>query len=155
MEKWKQIKGFEELYDVSTMGNVINVRNGRLLKPMVTDKGYLSVVLQGNSKRKVFKVHRLVAETFIPNPTNLPQVNHIDEDKKNNNVENLEWCTNAYNTTYGNSKLKISKKVQCVETGEIFKSIRNAIESTGIHGIQKCCSGKLKTSGGFHWKVVY
>ncbi len=155
MEIWADINEFEGLYEISTFGNVRNKISGHLLKGMETEKGYLTVVLQFKSKRKRVKIHRLVAEAFIPNPLNLPQVNHIDEDKKKNLLNNLEWCTNQYNTTYGDAKNRISKKVKCIETGEIFQSIRKAIKETGIHGIQKCCSGSLMTAGGFHWKVVH
>lgn len=115
-EIWKDIKGFEGLYQVSNKGNVkslkkvivrknssiLNIRE-RILKTRPNDSGYDLVHLSKHSKEKVFTVHRLVAETFIPNPHNLPQVNHKDEDKKNNSVDNLEWCTHKYNVNYNNA----------------------------------------------------
>lgn len=115
-EIWKDIKGFEGLYQVSNKGNVkslkriivrknssnLSVRE-RILKTRPNHKGYDLVHLSKHSKEKVFAVHRLVAETFIPNPCNLPQVNHKDENKKNNCVDNLEWCTNKYNVNYNNA----------------------------------------------------
>ena len=106
MEIWKDIKGYEGLYQVSNLGKVksiekdiIRVRNGKeiithipekILFQWKNSKGYLSVAIGSKQSRKLYKVHRLVAEAFIPNPDNLPQVNHIDEDKSNNKVENLE-----------------------------------------------------------------
>ena len=109
MEEWKSIPGYEGLYEVSSYGRVKSLEryksnNGgiqlikeKILKPHNTKKGYLTVQFSN----KIFKVHRLVAEAFIPNPDNLPMVNHKDEDKTNNNVDNLEWCTAKYNSNYG------------------------------------------------------
>lgn len=106
MESWKQIEKFPR-YEVSTEGRVRNIQTKRILKPYSsrTQKGmgYLKVKLVTEPyKTKQIYVHRLVAQTFIPNPENLPQINHIDENKENNNVQNLEWCTHQYNTNYGN-----------------------------------------------------
>ena len=111
MEEWKSIPGYEGLYEVSSYGRVKSLEryksnNGgiqlikeKILKPHNTKKGYLTVQFHN----KIFKVHRLVAQAFIPNPDNLPMVNHKDEDKTNNNVDNLEWCTAKYNSNYGTS----------------------------------------------------
>lgn len=101
MEEWKNVIGYEGLYEVSNKGNVRNVRRNTLLKLSKTNYGYIQVHLYKNGIRTGLRVHRLVAEAFIPNPDNLPQVNHKDEDKTNNNVTNLEWCTVKYNTNYG------------------------------------------------------
>lgn len=111
-EEWKDIKGYEGLYQVSNLGRVrslsryvkhrtIYILKGKLLKQRTRGKGYLAVTLCKNSKLKHYYVHRLVAEAFIPNPNNLPQVNHKDENKSNNCVDNLEWCDDKYNTNYG------------------------------------------------------
>lgn len=102
MEEWKNVIGYEGLYEVSNKGNVRNVRRNTLLRLTKTNYGYIQVSLYKNGIRTGLKVHRLVAEAFIPNPDNLPQVNHKDEDKTNNNVTNLEWCTAKYNNNYGN-----------------------------------------------------
>lgn len=101
MEEWKNIIGYEGLYEVSDKGNVRNVRRNTLLKLSKNNYGYIQVYLYKNSIRTGLKVHRLVAQAFIPNPDNLPEVNHLDEDKTNNRVDNLEWCTHKYNVNYG------------------------------------------------------
>ena len=110
MEEWRPIVGYEGLYEVSNTGQVRSLDKydsmnrfyeGRILKLFADRLGYLSVVLYSNSKRKHYLVHRLVAEAFIPNPDNLPQVNHRDENPSNDNVDNLEWCDGKYNVNYG------------------------------------------------------
>ena len=114
-EIWKDIEGYEGLYEVSSYGRVRSLgqfvnhnyggyayRKGRLLKPGLGSRGYLSVTLSKNGIQKQYTVHRLVAQAFIENPDNLPQVNHKDEDRTNNNVTNLEWCDAKYNVNYGN-----------------------------------------------------
>lgn len=104
-EIWKVIPGYDEKYLISNFGNVCSIQHGkkRILKPMRNAgkcNGYLTVTLYNNSIGKKVKIHRLVAEAFLPNPNNLPIINHKDEDKTNNNVDNLEWCTKLYNNTY-------------------------------------------------------
>lgn len=103
-EIWKDVIGYEELYQVSNLGKVrsfprkgTHTKKINLLKPSKNKKGYLQVSLSKNKNRKTISIHRLVAQTFIDNPNNLPQVNHIDGNKLNNCVDNLEWCTNEYN----------------------------------------------------------
>lgn len=153
MNEWVIIQGYEE-YAVSTKGYIKRVSNGKILKPQITSKGYHTVRLYNRDGNKLLKVHRLVADAFIENPNNFPQVNHIDENKTNNCVSNLEWCDNQHNTTYGNAKKKISHKVRCVETGTVYESIREAIRLTNICGIGKCLKNKQKVSGGYHWERV-
>lgn len=101
MEEWKNVIGYEGLYEVSNKGNVRNVRRNKLLKLSKNRYGYIQVYLYKNGIRTVFTVHRLVAQAFLPNPDNLPEVNHRDEDKTNNRVENLEFCDHKYNVNYG------------------------------------------------------
>lgn len=105
LEEWKQINEYPN-YEVSNLGNVRRqTKKGyHLLKPTPNTKGYLRVTLAKNGKAKNFYIHRLVAGAFIPNDSNYPQVNHKDENKQNNNINNLEWCTNRYNTRYSKSK---------------------------------------------------
>lgn len=98
MEFWKDIKGFRELYQISNLGRVRRKDNKKVLKPLLLTKGYKGVRLYEDFKvAKTKKIHRLVAEYFIPNPLNLEQVNHKDGDKNNNRMDNLEWCSNDYN----------------------------------------------------------
>lgn len=119
-EFWKDIKGYEGFYQVSNLGRVKSLakyqkgnggsifwRKETILKPANSGRGYLMVVLIKNKKRKSYILHRLVADAFIPNPYNLPQVNHKDENKTNNVVSNLEWCDNKYNSNYGTRNIRI------------------------------------------------
>lgn len=100
-EIWKPVVGYEGLYKVSNKGRVKGLRSGKILKSALNKKGYPMVVLSRNGKLLPQRVHRLVALTFIPNLNNYPIVNHINENKTDNRVENLEWCTNKYNCNYG------------------------------------------------------
>lgn len=146
-ESWKPISGFEQFYAVSNTGRVQNINTGRDLKPFVNDNGYGSVKLfNGKSKREA-KVHRLVAEAFIPNPENKPQVNHIDRNKLNNNVSNLEWVTNKENFDHAvrtglnktrNSKLAMNKRYRSkfvqltlLVDPEVNKNLTKLAEATG------------------------
>ena len=103
-EDWKDIPGYEGLYAVSNNGRVMNVRSGRILKEHITKFGYKRIGIYKNGVCRMFIVHRLVAQAFLPNPDNLPEVNHKDEDKTNNSVDNLEWCDRSYNNNYGTRK---------------------------------------------------
>lgn len=169
-EEWRDIAGYDGKYQVSNLGRVksTNYRcagKEQTLK-LLYRNGYLRVALYKNGKNNRLTVHRLVAEAFIPNQNNLPQVNHKDENKLNNRVDNLEWCTAKYNNNYGtrtervsvkliNNK-KRSKPVLCVETGVIYPSFAEAFRKTGVYlaNIHKCCQGKLKTTGGYHWRYA-
>lgn len=110
MEIWKDICGFEGLYKISSYGRIKSLHyyggnRVKILKPVKDSDGYLTIGIWKDKKRYSKKMHRLVAEAFIPNPENFPQINHKDEDRENNHVENLEWCTNKYNVNYGNHSL--------------------------------------------------
>lgn len=160
-EYWKYIKGYEGLYQVSNFGRVKSNKFGkeRILKPFTNSTGYLLVSLCKDGKVKAFTVHRLVAEAFIDNPDNLPQVNHRDENKLNNNVDNLEWCTNEYNINYGTRTERCSKPVlQYTLDGEFVRewpSIMEAARNGYYQGhVVACCQGKRKAHKGFIWKYL-
>lgn len=165
-EIWKDIQGYEGLYQVSNLGRVkslnYNHTGKEKLRIIRKDKyGYMYVILYKNKTYKHFTIHRLVANAFIDNPKNLPQINHIDENKENNCVNNLEWCTSKYNINYGmchkNTEKAHYKKIFCVDkiTGLItcFESIVQASEKLSIkpQSISDCLRGKQKSYGGFYW----
>lgn len=104
----KDIKGYEGLYAITEDGKVWSYRNKRFIKPFLRKNGYLQVILVKDGVKKNHKVHRLVAETYISNPNNYPEVNHKDENRVNNNIDNLEWCPHDYNCNYGNRLSRIS-----------------------------------------------
>ena len=106
---WKIIEGFTD-YKVNENGEVYSIKRNKILK-QYEKKNYLGVYLYQDNKRKFRLAHRLVANAFIPNPNNLPQINHKDENSKNNNVENLEWCTQKYNNNYGTYKERVRKRM--------------------------------------------
>ena len=155
-EIWKDIQGYEGIYQVSSHGRVRSKH--KIMKPQ-NDNGYMRILLRKNGKVKRYSVHRLVAIAFIDNPYNLPVVNHKDENKGNNYVENLEWCTHKYNTNYGNcinkrvdtitrNKSKCKKAI-CVNTGEIFESLKEAGYKYNVNpsSIISNCKGKIKSAG--------
>jgi hypothetical protein len=109
VEIWKDIEGYEGLYQVSNLGNVKSLYTNKNLSYIKCgrDREYLSVSLSKDKKLKIYYIHRLVAETFIDNPNNYPYVNHKDENKQNNCVNNLEWCSPKYNINYGTRKIKV------------------------------------------------
>lgn len=167
-EEWKDIEGYEGLYQVSNTGLVKNKKREKVLALEPSNCIYLRVHLWKNGVGKHYLVHRLVAEAFIDNPNNLPQVNHKDEDKTNNNVDNLEWCTVEYNHNYGtvierikttqqNDKNKSKVILQYTLDGQFvaeYPSIKEASRQTGLDdgNISHCCRRKKKTLGGYIWR---
>lgn len=166
---------YESLYQVSNWGRVKSLGNGgthktsRILKPVKSKKGYLQVLLYKNGKRKMCKIHRLVAETFLENPENLPEVNHKDENKTNNLVGtpennykdgNLEWVSHRENINHGTRNERVAKALskpvlQLSLSGELIREW-TSIEECGRNGFNKgcvcnCCKGKLKTHKGFRF----
>ena len=172
---WKPIKGYEGLYEVSNDGHVrsvsrkVHYKNGALrfwegqeITPHADKDGYMKVGLSRNGSQTSKSVHRLVAMAFIENPNHLPLINHKDENKANNNVDNLEWCTNQYNCLYSNTPQKMiaATKVsvlQMTRNGEVIKrweSMSEAGRSLGISfkHISRCVRGERPTAGGYRWQ---
>lgn len=188
-EIWKDIPGYEGLYQASNTGKIKSydrvivippnsksvygfnyVRKGRQLKQQVANSGYLKVLLYDeNGNRKYTLVHRLIASTFIPNPNKYKCINHRDENKLNNSLDNLEWCTHKYNTNYGSCISRRSEKqkitnsritpvAKCDDFGnivDVYTSMREAARSNKLYqsNIFKSCNSNIK-SGGYLWRYV-
>ena len=156
----KDIIGYEGLYAITSCGKVWSYRSQKFMKPRKDKDGYLLVNLHKEGKQITFRVHRLVAKAYIPNPEGKETVNHKDENKQNNNVNNLEWLTRAENNNYGThnkrSAIKRRKPVYCVELDRVFDSITEAAKETNTRadGISACCIGRNKTCFGYHWRYV-
>lgn len=156
---WKDVSGYEDYYEVSNQGVIRNKNTQRVLKPMLKKNGYLTVDL-GYRGTKTVSVHRIVATAFIEHPNKFPCVNHKNENKIDNRVDNLEWCTQKYNLNYGfGATAKNSPVLQFDASGNFIKlwaSIKEAAETLGIkyQGISRVCRGERKTSGGFRWEYV-
>lgn len=161
---WAAVKGFEHCYAVSDCGHVLSFRRQKMLKPKIDRYGYEVVALSKSGKTYHRTVHRLVAETFIPNPGNLPTVNHINEIKTDNRVSNLEWASVADNDNHGtrNERMADAKCHLPVEqilsdgTTVTFKGAKEASRETGINRccIALCCKGIRKTAGGYAWRYT-
>lgn len=174
MEVWKDISNYVGIYMISNLGRIeslerkVKNRNGyRVVKRQIINStkrkdGYHIVTLWKNNNKKSFLLHRLVAQAFIPNPNNLPAVNHIDENPSNNCADNLEWCDDEYNNNYGNHKFRSaatqSQKVNqydlagnFIKTWNSMKEIERVLKIN--HScISACCKGKQKYSNGYIWK---
>lgn len=166
-EVWKKIDGFDNYY-ISNYGRISNFNyrntgNRILLKPFITKTGYKQINLIDNNSNKVKKyIHRLVAEAFLPIPNNLSEINHIDEDKLNNKIDNLEWCNREYNINYGtrnermarsNSK-SISQYDQNGNWIATYSSVKEAAKVNNLwkESISSAARGKLFTTGGYIWR---
>ena len=153
----RPIQGFSG-YSVSQDGRVWSDKRNKWLKPRKSNCGYLTVGLTAHGKTYRKYIHRLVAAAWIQNPNNLPQVNHIDEDKTNNSVDNLEWCSARYNSNYGTRNSRICKPVVNLTTGERFESTCAAAKSVGISEslISEVCSHnpRRKTASGCMWAYM-
>ena len=164
-EEWKDINGYKGLYQVSNLGRVRSVRyNKERIMELSYSHGYLRVGLYKNNKLKSHSVHRLVAQAFLDNPDNLPCVNHKDECKTNNHVDNLEWCSHQYNNTYGTVIQRRTEKnaktvYQYTMDGEFVKkwiSMKEIELELGFHStnISACCRGKRPMAYGYVWKYT-
>jgi len=176
------IKGFER-YTIERDGTITNTKTQKILKPIYANNGYVHADLHdGKGNHKIQLVHRLVAEHFIPNPDNLPCVNHKDEDPHNNEADNLEWCSYEYNANYGTAperrrasmdpfykseKIKVQARVngekrgkpviQLTKSGEMVRTYgsgKEAARETGANGshILECCRGSRRSAGGYVWQ---
>ena len=180
---WVNIDGYDGRYQVSESGQVrsvdwvvINKRGikqvfkGKMLKPTVNALGYYTVTLTKDGRGKPVLLHRIIAKAFIPNPLGYNEINHIDENKLNNSIGNLEWCTHLHNVRHGTAIERASlRKINNPATSNIvaqisnngaivayYPSVREASRVVGIHpnSIIRCCRGERKTTGGFHWRYV-
>lgn len=169
--KWKEVEGTDGLYLVSEEGKVFSVRNNRVLKNQRLSTGYWRIELNINGKYQRRFIHRLVAEAFLPNPDNLPCVNHKDENPSNNHVSNLEWCTHKYNTNYGTRIERIKTNRQKKDTSEYYWSKKVyqfdlegrfikeygsvAAAARDIEGSSTCINkvihGVMKKYKGYYW----
>lgn len=172
MEIWKDIQGYEGLYQVSNLGRIKSIPHlikankdggkriteGKILSQNKGWHNYMWVALCKEGKTKTFSVHRLVAIAFIKNLNNYPAVNHKDGNKSNNNESNLEWVSNSENQLHAskNGLFKRTKRVKCIETGIIYFSSGEAQRQLQINGrtIRNVCSGVGETAGGFHWEYA-
>ena len=153
----RDIPGFEGLYAVTSCGRVWSHKTQKFLKPFNNGHGYQLVWLCKNSQEKQFRIHRLVAETYIPNPEGKTDVDHIDENKANNCVNNLRWATRSENVKHSWVDKKIeARAVRCIELDREFPTMSAAAAFAKIHrqGITNCLAGKQKTAGGYHWESV-
>lgn len=158
-EMWKDIKGYEEKYQVSNLGRVKNKQRDFILKQTKDNNGYLKVALSKNKYIKHFRVHRLVAMSFLENENNYKYVNHINENKEDNRLENLEFCSSKYNCNYGTRMERIIEKlkvpvIQYDLEGNFIKkwgSIKEAIDTLKIRNISQVASGKRNQAGGYKW----
>lgn len=176
-EIWKDIKGYEEYYKISnygriyskerfvkTCGNGRRIVGGRIVNPVKCTNGYLEVQMHIKGKVIIKLLHRAVAEAFLPNPDNLPEVNHKDEDISNNTLQNLEWCTSKYNANYGTRNKRFGQKfkkpvLQYDLNGNFIKRWDGVIDaSKGVGArsecIIRCCKNRQETSAGYKWEYA-
>lgn len=152
----KDIKNYEGLYAITSCGKVWSYRRKKFLEPRSNKNGYLRVNLIKDKEMTTFYIHRLVAEAYLDNPNNYETVDHIDFDKTNNCVNNLQWMSRSENSGKRRdcSITGISKRVRCIELNTIYPSGAEAARCLNLDPshISKVCRGKLKTTGGYHWE---
>lgn len=179
IEVWQDIKGYENLYKISNWGNVMSLKRNKLMTPKKTKHGYITITLSKKGEIKTFFLHRLIAETFIPNPENKPYIDHINTIRDDNRVENLRWVTPSENN---NNPLTLKRMLEITNTNEykktqsitkskgvvqytldgkmlaVFYGGREASRKTGISqiSISQCCRNLPKhiSAGGYRWRYL-
>ena len=146
----KDIKNYEGLYAITSCGKIWSYRSKRFLRPVTNAKGYLKVGLSKNGQKKMYFIHRLVAQAYLPNPEGLPQVDHIDNDKTHNYLNKLQWITNRDN----NRKSKSKPILQYDLDGNFIREWPSATDvgKEFRKGINNCLKGRAKTSYGYIWR---
>lgn len=160
-EIWKPVKGYEGLYGISNFGRIKSFYTNKILKPVKQNTGYYRITLCKDNIKTNYYIHRLVAEAFLSS-SKYSEVNHKDGDKFNNDVRNLEWCNRKYNINHSVNVLKNQlgkcKRVQCLETGQIFSSLTQASKFYNQHTSNLSnllnSNSKCKTFAGLHWKFI-
>lgn len=180
IEEWKDIPGYKGLYKINNNGEIISYSRKKpiIKKSTISKNGYCRVSLYKNKISKIYLIHRLVALVFLENPNNYSQINHKDENKLNNNVDNLEWCDSKYNLNYGTRTKRIADKLKVIHKGKhfsprtefkkgmgamkiynstnnkIYSSMQEASKDTGVptSNICNCCKGRIKKAGGYKWE---
>ena len=160
-EIWKDISDYEGIYQISNLGRVksFHKNNPQILKAHISPAGYYKIQLKMNNVCKCVYIHRLVAEAFVPNPDNLPEVNHKNENKLCNESWNLEWCTHSYNNSYGSKNDKNKKRVAKLNlNGDILKiyDYLSLVELDGynLKNVSRVCRNKSKTHKGYKWMYI-
>ena len=155
----KDIPGYEGLYAATSCGKIWSYRTKKFLSTQGLTNGYPTVSLCKDGGRKTWRVHKLIARTYLENPEGKPEVNHKDGNRTNNCINNLEWVTCKENLAQADfaGKPKCFSKVRCIETGIIYNSCAAAARDIGIHryGINLVLLGKQRSAGGYHWERVY
>lgn len=180
IERWRPVPvpEFGEYYAISDMGRVRSLPRtsrrrryrGKILRPVKMSSGYLyiSMRVRGKGLNKLCRIHRLVAEAFLPNPDNLPVVNHKNEDKTDNRASNLEWCSVGYNANYGHgaltrndmNRLRCNKRVAMYRGNSKVCEFESSVEAESCIGIRagnirQCCRGVTKSAGGYTWRYSF
>ena len=159
-EVWRDVPGYEGLYQVSDQGRVRNTKRGRLLKPNTNGSGYAQTMLSRQGARSYPLLHRLVALAFIPNPEGKPQINHKNGNKNDNRAENLEWGTMGENLLHRHRVLGQPggrcKPVLCISTGRAYPSAKAAAADLGLNrsGVSQVCNGTQKTTKNYKFKFM-